>query len=89
MPHGTAAGTLKAGPSQRPPGEISKTSTRAVPRGVWHRVALREPSHMLYVTPGPGGQYRPLDGGPPRDVSGTTRRSARPSRNQVNLVVYL
>ena len=67
--------------------ELEPGQAFVVPRGVWHRVALREPSHILYLTPGPGGQYRPLDGGPPRDVSGTTRRSARPSCNQVNLVV--
>ena len=24
-----------------------------VPRGVWHRVVLREPSHLLHITPGP------------------------------------
>lgn len=32
-----------------------------VPRGVWHRVILSEPSQLLYITPGPGGQHRPLD----------------------------
>jgi mannose-6-phosphate isomerase-like protein (cupin superfamily) len=31
-----------------------------VPRGVWHRVMLNEPSHMIHVTPGPGGDHRPL-----------------------------
>ncbi len=31
-----------------------------IPRGVWHRVLLREPSQLLHVTPGPGGEHRPL-----------------------------
>jgi mannose-6-phosphate isomerase-like protein (cupin superfamily) len=31
-----------------------------VPKGVWHRVELREPSHLLFITPGPGGAHRPL-----------------------------
>ena len=31
-----------------------------VPRGVWHRVVLREPSRLLPITPGPGGEHRPL-----------------------------
>ena len=31
-----------------------------VPQGVWHRVELREPSHPLFITPGPGGAHRPL-----------------------------
>jgi len=31
-----------------------------VPRGVWHRVQLREPSRILHITPGPGGEHRPL-----------------------------
>jgi mannose-6-phosphate isomerase-like protein (cupin superfamily) len=30
-----------------------------VPRGVWHRVVLDEPSRILHVTPGPGGAHRP------------------------------
>jgi len=30
-----------------------------VPRGIWHRVLLREPSRLLHVTPGPGGEHRP------------------------------
>jgi mannose-6-phosphate isomerase-like protein (cupin superfamily) len=32
-----------------------------VPKGVWHRVRLREPSRLLHVTPGPGGEHRPPD----------------------------
>ena len=31
-----------------------------VPRGVWHRVLLAEPSQILHITPGPGGEHRPL-----------------------------
>ncbi len=33
-----------------------------VPRGVWHKVLLDEPSRLLHVTPGPGGEHRPLGG---------------------------
>ncbi|MDH3747018.1 MAG: cupin domain-containing protein [Gammaproteobacteria bacterium] len=31
-----------------------------VPKGVWHRVDILAPSKILYATPGPGGEYRPL-----------------------------
>jgi mannose-6-phosphate isomerase-like protein (cupin superfamily) len=31
-----------------------------VPRGVWHRVRIHEPSQLVHVTPGPGGMHRPL-----------------------------
>jgi mannose-6-phosphate isomerase-like protein (cupin superfamily) len=31
-----------------------------VPRGVWHRVELREPSRLVHITPGPGDGHRPL-----------------------------
>ena len=31
-----------------------------VPRGAWHRVDILEPSKIMYATPGPGGDYRPL-----------------------------
>ena len=30
------------------------------PKGVWHRVHILEPSQIVFVTPGPGGEYRPL-----------------------------
>jgi oxalate decarboxylase/phosphoglucose isomerase-like protein (cupin superfamily) len=30
-----------------------------VPRGVWHRVFLSEPSRLIHMTPGPGGEHRP------------------------------
>jgi len=31
-----------------------------VPKGVWHRVDILAPSRILYATPGPEGEYRPL-----------------------------
>lgn len=37
-----------------------------VPRGVWHRVERHEASHLVHVTPGPGGEHRPLDAGAAR-----------------------
>ena len=32
-----------------------------VPKGEWHKVALLEPTRLLHMTPGPGGDHRPLD----------------------------
>jgi len=34
-----------------------------VPKGVWHRVDIVEPSQIMYVTPAPHGEYRPLQKG--------------------------
>ena len=31
-----------------------------VPRGLWHRVEVREPSRLVHITPGPGDGHRPL-----------------------------
>lgn len=31
-----------------------------VPKGAWHRVDILEPSRILYATPGPDGEYRPV-----------------------------
>ena len=31
-----------------------------VPKGVWHRVDILEPCQIVYVTPGPNNEYRPL-----------------------------
>jgi mannose-6-phosphate isomerase-like protein (cupin superfamily) len=44
-----------------PPRHIVLTPGQAliVPRGIWHRVRLEEPSQLLHVTPGPGGAHRP------------------------------
>lgn len=32
-----------------------------VPRGVWHRLLLRQPSALMFVTPGGGTRMRPVD----------------------------
>ena len=32
-----------------------------VPQGVWHRVDIVEPCQIVYFTPGPRGEYRPLE----------------------------
>lgn len=40
--------------------EVNPGEALVVPRGVWHRVLLREPSELLHITPGPGGEHRPL-----------------------------
>jgi mannose-6-phosphate isomerase-like protein (cupin superfamily) len=32
-----------------------------VPRGVWHRLILRQPSDLLFITPAHGTRHRPVD----------------------------
>lgn len=32
-----------------------------VEQGQWHRVEVLEPTQLLHVTPGPGGDHRPLE----------------------------
>ena len=31
-----------------------------VERGVWHKVSVLEETNLLHITPGPGGDHRPL-----------------------------
>jgi mannose-6-phosphate isomerase-like protein (cupin superfamily) len=31
-----------------------------VPRGLWHRVDILEPCQMVYLTPGPNNEFKPL-----------------------------
>ena len=31
-----------------------------IPRGTWHQIVVDEPGQLINVTPGPGGQHRPL-----------------------------
>ena len=33
-----------------------------VPKGIWHRITLRQPGRLIHVTPGPNGDHRPLRG---------------------------
>jgi len=40
--------------------EVGPGQAVVVPRGTWHRVLLRQPSQLLHITPGPGGEWRPL-----------------------------
>jgi mannose-6-phosphate isomerase-like protein (cupin superfamily) len=33
-----------------------------IPKGLWHRVDILAPSRIVYLTPGPNNEYRPLPG---------------------------
>ncbi len=37
--------------------------TCIVPKGEWHNVSLIEEARIVHITPGPGGDHRPLEGG--------------------------
>ena len=41
--------------------ELGAGQAVVVPQGIWHRIWLREPSRLVHITPGPGGDHRPLD----------------------------
>jgi len=40
--------------------EVEPGDGLIVPRGVWHRVDILEPSRIVYLTPGPNNRYREL-----------------------------
>jgi mannose-6-phosphate isomerase-like protein (cupin superfamily) len=40
--------------------EVAPGQAVVIPRGVWHRVLLNEPSRLVHITAGPGGQHRAL-----------------------------
>jgi quercetin dioxygenase-like cupin family protein len=40
--------------------EVSPGDGLVVPKGTWHRVDIIEPSQIVYLTPGPNNQFRPL-----------------------------
>lgn len=42
------------------PLELGPGDAAIVRRGEWHRVQILEPTQLLHVTPGPGGEHRPL-----------------------------
>lgn len=39
--------------------ELEAGDTAIVPRGLWHRVEILEPCHLVYMTPGKGNEVRP------------------------------
>jgi len=39
--------------------EVRPGDGMVVPRGMWHRVDIIEPSEIVYLTPGPNNQFRP------------------------------
>lgn len=40
--------------------ELHPGDGMVVPQGVWHRVDIVEPCQIVYVTPGPNNEFRPL-----------------------------
>src|SRR4051794_4556444 len=34
--------------------DVAPGQAVVVPRGIWHKVLIEEPSHLIHVTPGPG-----------------------------------
>jgi mannose-6-phosphate isomerase-like protein (cupin superfamily) len=40
--------------------EMAPGETVVVPKGMWHRVLPLESSQLLHITPGPGGEWRPI-----------------------------
>lgn len=41
--------------------EVQPGAGLVVPKGLWHRVDILEPSQIAYLTPGPNNRFRPLD----------------------------
>jgi quercetin dioxygenase-like cupin family protein len=40
--------------------ELGPGDACIIPKGAWHRVHLLEPTRLVHITPGPNGDYRPL-----------------------------
>jgi mannose-6-phosphate isomerase-like protein (cupin superfamily) len=45
--------------------DVSPGDGLVVPKGMWHRVDIIEPSQIVYVTPGPNNEFRPLESDAP------------------------
>ena len=39
---------------------LARGATCIVPRGVWHRLIIRQPSDLMFVTPAAGTKIRPV-----------------------------
>jgi mannose-6-phosphate isomerase-like protein (cupin superfamily) len=46
--------------SADPDVELKPGAGLVVPQGMWHRVDILEPSQIVYATPGPNNEFRPL-----------------------------
>jgi mannose-6-phosphate isomerase-like protein (cupin superfamily) len=46
--------------------ELGAGDAVVVPQGIWHQITMREPAHLLHITPGPNGDARPLTQAEPR-----------------------
>jgi len=44
--------------------ELGPGDAAVVPRGIWHRITVREPGRLVHITPGPNGDARPLRSSP-------------------------
>jgi len=42
--------------------DLGRGDALVVPKGIWHRITLREPGRLIHITPGPNGEARPLQG---------------------------
>ena len=40
--------------------EMKSGEGLVVPKGMWHRVDILEPCQIVYLTPGPNNEFRPL-----------------------------
>jgi len=40
--------------------ELGAGEAVVVPRGVWHKITMRDPGQLIHITPGPHGDARPL-----------------------------
>lgn len=47
--------------SPEPDVELQPGNGMVVPQGVWHRVDILEPCQIVYLTPGPNNEFRPLE----------------------------
>ena len=43
------------------PLELAPGDACIIPKGEWHRFDFSEPVRLIYITPGPNGEHRPLN----------------------------
>jgi quercetin dioxygenase-like cupin family protein len=47
--------------SMEAPLELGPGDACIIPKGEWHRFDFSEPIRLIYITPGPNGEHRPLN----------------------------